>query len=82
MQSQNEDKKEIVEENKRQLEELHSILNETKSNLASSNDKMTKFEIEKDDLTKKLSGLMSEKTKLEETLKEKVSFYTFYFLET
>ena len=80
MQSQNEDKKEIVEENKRQLEELHSILNETKSNVASSSDKLTKLEIEKDDLTKKLSGLVSEKTKLEENLKEKVRCYIYHFL--
>ena len=65
MQSQNNDKNEIAEENKRQLEELHSILNETKSSLASSNEKLKKLEVEKGDLTSKLTGVNSEKTKLE-----------------
>ena len=74
IQSQNEDKKEIVEENKRQLEELHTILNETKTSLTSSNDKSKKLETEKDDLTNKLSGLALEKTKVENDLLEKVCF--------
>ena len=72
IQSQNEDKKEIFEENKRQLEELHTILNETKTSLTSSNDKSKKLETEKDNLTNKLSGLAHEKAKVENDLIEKV----------
>ena len=74
IQSQNEDKKEIVEENKRQLEELHTILNDTKTSLTSSNDKSKRLESERDDLTSKLSGLALEKTKVENDLIEKVCF--------
>ena len=74
IQSQNEDKKEIVEENKRQLEELHTILNDTKTSLTSSNDKSKRLESERDDLTSKLSGLALEKTKVENDLLEKVCF--------
>ena len=74
VQSQNDAKKEIVEENKRQLEQLHTILNETKTSLTSSNVKSKKLEAEKDALTNKLTGLASEKTKAENDLIEKVCF--------
>merc|ERR1711997_1356876 len=61
----------MVEENKRQLEQLHTILNETKTSLTSSNVKSKKLEAEKDALTNKLTGLASEKTKAENDLIEK-----------
>ena len=77
IQSQNEDKKEIFEENKRQLEELHTILNETKTSLTSSNDKSKKLETEKDNLTNKLSGLAHEKAKVENDLIEKVWIFQY-----
>ena len=68
----NNDKKEIIEENKRQQEELHSLLNENKTSLASSNEKIKKLGTEKSDLSDKISVLTKEKAKAEQELQQKV----------
>jgi predicted nucleic acid-binding Zn-ribbon protein len=71
VESVNSDKQEIIEQNKRKVEELHSLLNETKLGLASANEKLKTLDSEKNDLTSKHSVLLKEKTKLEQDLQDK-----------
>ena len=68
----NNDKKEIIKENKRHQEELHSLLNENKTSLASSNEKIKKLGTEKSDLSDKISVLTKEKAKAEQELQQNV----------
>ena len=68
----NNDKQEITEQNKRKVEELHLLLNETKIGLASANEKLKALDSEKNDLTIKHSVLVKEKKKVEQDLQDKV----------
>ena len=54
------------------MEELHSLLNETKLGLASANERMKALDSEKGDLTNKHAALLKEKAKVEQNLQDKV----------
>ena len=66
------EKQKAMEESKTQIDALHTALNETKSSLVLSSNKINQMEAAKSDLDTKLSTIKQEQSKVESALQEKV----------